>query len=351
VPELEEELRRVLNDPRLALPGWPDAAARVRTGMRARRRRSLIVIISAGLAALAAALVAAVAPLGQPTLTPPGDVVAWQDIPPAERPEPTLSPRPVTTECRRADLRFDGVQQDGAGGTLFHLVQVTNTGTQACTLSGRPGLKGWHGGRVQTLPKPGAALHLLPYPDQVPATIEPGEVGELSIETYGGCLDGRKQTTYTSVTLVLPDGEMPLRDSVDTTCGLNMGPWHRLRPVAGAVDEPLAVLRLEIAPPEPVRRGESLHFVVTVANPGDEPVALDPCPNYQTRIDDAPVKAVGVHELHCAVRAIPGHSSVRFAMELPIPDYTTFTGSATLVWILGDSTDRAPSARVPVTIL
>jgi hypothetical protein len=84
--DLEQRLRDMLTDPAYAVPGRPDAAERIRTGIHARRWRSLVAVLSAGTAALAAALIGAAIPWGVPASPQPHpsptDAVVWLDLPP-----------------------------------------------------------------------------------------------------------------------------------------------------------------------------------------------------------------------------------------------------------------------------
>jgi hypothetical protein len=189
---IEDELRHVLSDPRRELPGWPDAVARIEAGIRRRRRRGLVTVIAATIASLAVAGGAAQLATGtrpdKPTL--PDGVIAWADLPIADN-GPVSSPRATATPCRTADLRYDGMDRNGAGGTSLQFVKVVNTGATLCTVTGTPTLLDRHGAAVTVT---GTAHQPDPGSGAVPATVAPGEAAITDIETYGGCLDGRKQT-------------------------------------------------------------------------------------------------------------------------------------------------------------
>lgn len=357
---IEDELRQLLADPTRTPPSWPDAAERVRTGMRRRHRRravagtgsvALLVILAATLAVVLVRGPALDDPIG-PLPTPSAGVVSWRDLPLVERPAPTLSPRPAAAACRTADLALDDTETNGAGGTLITQVRVHNRGPARCTVTGRPTLlKTDPGtGRTSTFTS-GTGTHLPPEPGSTPATIDPDEEAQLNIETYGGCLDGRPQTTYAGVKLRMPDsGEFALHLSLNVTCGINVGEWFRAPPAEPQPD-PYAALTASIQAPASVKVGTTLDYVVTLTNPTDADIPLDPCPNYSV-ILQVPVKTGGYRQLNCAVPAIPAHGSIRFAMRLPIPSFTTFSGPATLSWALGDNgaTDQAPAASVLIAI-
>jgi hypothetical protein len=88
---IDELLRDALRDDRYALPGWPDATARVRAGMSRRRRRQTAIAVAAVAAVAALATPAAISLSSYPTTpslgpkiaaTPsPGQVIPWQERP------------------------------------------------------------------------------------------------------------------------------------------------------------------------------------------------------------------------------------------------------------------------------
>jgi len=360
VTSIEDELRQVLADPRRAPQGWPDAVERVRAGMRRRHRRralvatgsvTLLVVLGTALAVARVRGPAPDAPIG-PSPSTGASVVPWRDLPSVHQPEPTLSPRPTAAACRTADLLLDAIDTDGAGGTTFNHVKVHNAGPARCTVSGRPTL-------VKTDPKTGrtsaaatgTTTMFSPQPGSTPATIDPGEQAWLDIETYGGCLDDRPEITYADVRLRLPDGgQIALRTSLNATCGVNLSVWFR-SPPTGPQPDPFAALTVSIQAPASVKIGTTLDYLVTLTNPTASDIALHPCPNYSVFLQ-APVKAGGYHQLNCAVPAIPAYGSVRFAMRLTIPSYTTYSGPTKLSWTLGDNgaVDQAPAANAPITI-
>jgi hypothetical protein len=357
---IEDELRRVLSDPRYALESWPEAAGQVRAGVvRRRRRRRLAlgsgVVTFAVLAATVLSVILvrgpAAAPPTGPDRTPSPSAesgeVAWRDLPTAPEVAPTLSPRPPTTPCRAADLVLDGVETEGAAGTLYHVVQVHNAGRSRCTLGGRPAL----------LRKDSHTIRATPVspveqadPGATPATIDPGERAEVRVLTYGGCLDGRPETTYTDVRLRVTGGQLRLRTGLNVTCGVGVEEWHR--PAPSPAPDRLAPLTITIGAPASVRVGQTLAFVVVLGNPTGTDIPLDPCPNYLVYLT-SPAKIAHGYQLNCAVPAIPAHRSVRFAMRLPItplaPAAGGVAGPTTLVWQLqaGD----LKQATTPVTVL
>jgi hypothetical protein len=352
--EIEDELRRVFADPRRTPSGWPDAAQRVRAGMRRRHRRAIAGTGSVTLLAILASVLAIAAVRESTHEEPTGPnpsasaVVPWRDLPSVGRAAPTLSPRPATVVCRSADLVLLSAETEGALGTLDVEVRVRNVGASRCTVTGRPTLI-----RSDAKTIPAGTNMMMPLePNSTPATVDPGEEARIRIETYGGCLDGRRETVYSGVKLRMPDGgQFALHDPVNITCGINVGEWYRALP-AGTTAEPFDGLKVSIQAPARVAAGTTLEYIVTLANPTGNDIVLDPCPDYSFTLT-VPKKAGGFRQLNCAVPVIPAHGSVRFAMQLAVPPDNGFTGSATLSWALGfdGSPDQAPAASVPITVV
>jgi hypothetical protein len=357
---IEDELRQVLADPRYAPQGWPEAAEQVRAGMRRRRRRRVALgsgVVTVVVVAATAVSVALVRGPGGPPPTGPDRVaspsteagtVPWRDLPAVGQVERTLSPRPAAAPCRSSNLVVDGVDVDGAGGTLFNTVRVHNAGPARCTLSGRPTLLRKDSRTIRATPVPQVGHG---GPAATPATIDPREQAEVAIRTYGGCLDGRTETTYGDVRLRLSDGgQLRLRISLNVTCGVGIEQWHRPAPPPSA--DPLTALTVAIEAPPSVRVGQTLAFVVILGNPTDAPIALERCPDYLTYVDSA-AKIAASRQLNCAVPAIPAHGRVQFAMRLPIvpqgPVSGTLAGPTTLVWSMGDTGSQ--QATAPITLL
>lgn len=357
--DLEDDLRRVLSDPAYALPPWPDATQRVRSGMRRRYGRRMLNRLGMAVAAVLATLSAALGPSlvteDRPAPVPSPSVIAWADLPYANPPPPSVPPRPVQDTCRASDLRLVSVTTDGAGGTLFRTVLVRNDGSAACTIPGRPrlaGVRGRAGGaRVENIRiKPtdrdvvvGVVVGV------VPATIEPGEAAEAVIETYGGCLDGRSETVYKSVRVAIGDGDIMLPGDLNATCGVGAGPWHR---AVTAPDGSLPLLAT-ISAPTTATLGTDLAFLVTLTNPTPAPVVLGFCPNYVIGLT-LMIKTGGVHQLNCGATAehpasIEPGGSVTYAMRLPLPapSETAQPGTGQLTW----SMDGAATASTPITIV
>ena len=82
-----------------------------------------------------------------------------------------------------------------------------------------------------------------------------------------------------------------------------------------------------------MRAGESLDYVVELANTGTADVTFDPCPAYAEALGGTRAD----YRLNCAAAAlIPAGGSVRFAMRLDV-DADVPSGPAKLVWSLHGS--------------
>jgi hypothetical protein len=356
---LEEDLRRVFADSRRQVPPWPDATGRVRAGMRRRHRRRVTAAAGSVTLVVLVAIAVAVAGLRPPAPPPPTEPaptptltsVPWLDLPAATYPRPTLGPRTATVACTAGNLELSPVFGNGAGGTQVYVVEVRNTAATPCTLSGVPVLRYSDGTKTRT----GQTTQLTPHerldPNALPATINPGETARLEIDTFGSCLDGRPETLYADARLVLADGSLlPLGLTLDATCGVQESQWSRPAPDGTLANPAWDVLTIALDLPPTVQIGQTLEYVVVVSNPSDAPVALTPCPNYQQSITF--VKTGGFHQLNCSVPVIPPRAGVRFAMRVPIPDYTSATGPEKLTWQLQtDTPETAPTATGIVTLI
>jgi hypothetical protein len=222
---LEDELQATLTDDRLALPGWPDPAGRVRAGM-ARRRRNRAVAVVTGLVAAGVAVALPVAAIG------------------------------------------GGTRPDG--------------------------------------PRP-----LGPVPVPVPWVSAPGVVA-----TYPTPPPGQSQ----------PAVSVPPR-------------YYQ-------------ALHASITAPARAKFGSTIEYVVTLTNPTDRPVTLDPCPVYVEGI----WTSVETHPLNCAPGSIPAGGSVEFGMRIQVPgqgpNFPDPDGVAHLSWAIAESgeLDATASADIAVSV-
>lgn len=358
---IEEELRQLLADPPRAPRSGADAVDRVRAGIRRRRRHraamigaGALTVVMVGAGVVFGTLVRGPAKGPEPVApSPTASAIPWRNAPAVEYPEPTWPARPDATPCQAADLTFKGKENNGAGGTLFTILSYANSGAARCTLAGRPTLTGRNSRTGATETVTVKTQTMMPLnPDQVPATIDPGEKAELIIETYGGCLDGRAETTYSRLRLHLPDGAGDLTPSVsiNSTCGVGLSEWHRPRAVDTSIDR-LAALTVSLEVPERVRVGSPLDFVVILHNGTAADIALSPCPNYLMYLQVKVKLGGGSHQLNCQVSAVPAGGEVRFAMRVDLPNVADLIGATKVVWTMdANGPDGPPTATAPVTI-
>jgi hypothetical protein len=356
---LEQDLRRILRDPRRSLSPAPDIVQRVHAGM-ARRRARRRAVAAASAAASAAALAVILAAGVSAVLTGDGrpdsaGVVPWLDAPVAPYspvPSATPSPRPAAPACRGADLRLVGVDREGATGHTGTVVTVENAGPSRCTLSGSPELTGLTGaGSRVPIPTEGGTFFDPLYSGERPATIDPRERAGLTIESSLICSGGApaSTTTYRRVRIRLADGTtFDVADRLDSTCPFRIGTWYRPmqsppEPTEPAEPWPTLHARLE-GVPTTVRAGEPLDYVVELANTGATDLTLDPCPAYAEVLGSARAD----YRLNCAaVAVIPAGGSVRFAMRLDV-GASVPSRPAKLVWSLHGS---AVAAGTALTVL
>lgn len=84
---------------------------------------------------------------------------------------------------------------------------------------------------------------------------------------------------------------------------------------------PLINLIAAIQAPEQAARGTTLSFQVTLENPLDQAVALDPCPNYEEGLENQLGATGAYYGLNCdaAPSVIPAGGSLAFQMRFDVP--------------------------------
>jgi hypothetical protein len=354
---VEDRLRAVLADDELALPAWPDPVSRVHAGIARRRRwrrlvgsflATALAIVTAGVVSTAVLSPAAPQPSPSP-VSPTTGVVAWIDHPVGDEvlfPGPTA--RPSARPCTANDLpRTISVNQVGAMGHIYTQVTLENAGASRCTLAGSPRLIG-------TNTKTGARGAIStqhtdanPVESPLPAIVDPGEPAILFIVSGLACDGGLNTTTYRNVSLQIFGRSYPLDHDISTTCPLEMTDW-----VLNVAFEPpptpdYAELIPTLDAPATVRIGEPFSFTVTLRNPTDKPIRLNPCPAYEVGV----YKSATRLWLNCPVGGIPANGSLRFAMVftatvLPPPEQQAY-----LTWQLIDYNLTTKEARIPVRVV
>jgi Domain of unknown function (DUF4232) len=349
---LEQDLQRVLRDPRRSPTAAPDIVERVRAGMARRRARRRAAAATA--AVLAVAAVAGLSTVltrdGRPAS--PG-VVPWLDAPvtPYSPPPPaTEPPRPAARACLGGDPRLAGVDREGATGHTGTFVHLQNTGRSRCTLAGSPQLTGLTapGARVPIPAEHGTFFDSPPETQQRPATIDPTEQAVLTIETSLGCAGGAPASTrtYRRVQIGLPDGAtFQVADRLDSSCPFRIGTWYRPTPQPLEPPEPWPTLQARLqGVPATVHPGQPFDYVIELTNTGPASVPLNPCPAYTEALGGTR----GDYRLNCqAGTVIPAFGSMRFAMRLNVGTDVP-SGPAKLLWALHGSTVAA-GTEVTVT--
>jgi hypothetical protein len=211
---------------------------------------------------------------------------------------------------------------------------VTSTAATRCTLDGVPALTS-AGRAVPTGPGevPGGAA--------TPATIDPGEIAFAQLTTAGGC----PGQAVTHRDLAIGPGIRIPGLTLESTCPVGVSPWYRAVPEETPGPGRFAPLLATVDAPATVDRGRDVVYVVTLRNPGGQPVSLQPCPVYLQRLG----KYGGWFTLNCAVATIAAGSAVRFAMRLTVP-VDAESGRALLHWALDDGISEAAVADVPVIV-
>jgi len=393
--DLEASLRDAFDDTRLAeLPAgffdpWPEALpARPRFSFSPRPRvvaaaaiaASLIVgtgwialgpastpIAVAPTASAISTAIASTSPSAWPGSSLPPGVVAWTDA----TPPPSAAPTPPSADGLPAcslvslDLRFTG-WEGVSGGTIMGgvIVGEPDPGAPRCALA--PIATLWVlDGRGQTL---SIATGSTPYPPILPVVIDPGLplppehdallVGQASFgfvwSNWCGQDPGPRGTLVISVPRsrvrrLAIDLQEPTCTSAGAPSTMTVQPIEPAEP-PDAAPPPWSVLTTSVQAPSVAVAGVTLRYFVTVRNPTDQPVPLDPCPAYVQRLFSGNATlADGRFLLNCpAAPTIPAGGSVTFEMLVDIPSDAP-AGPGILFWA-GDGVYGLPGPKLPITI-
>jgi hypothetical protein len=289
-----------------------------------------------------------------------GGFVAWVDrpAPPYTTPQPTPLPYPTAAPaCRVDQVRASGATAGVATGHVNERLTFTNISRTSCVLTGFP--------TVSALAPSGRRLRLrtvTPSPRGtffgllVPALISPGHHVYLDLATEDVTCRLGHPFVYRDLTFRLPNGR---RLMTHTRLTRLCGGWQISRfglparttatvpPSPGSLD----ALRVAIAVPPSARAGATLRYFVTITNPTDVAVRLEPCPGY-TEWFYLPAKPIDHHRgaaffLNCDAldRIAPGEH-VRYEMRLRLPAMPS--GVAKFGWHL--NTPNEPGAGTALTI-
>lgn len=327
---VEEQLRRTLNDPRHTVTGWADPVDRVAHGIARRRRRRTMVAGAAVLVAVAAAGVPTM--WGATTYTPPVANAAPGPVPWLDQPAPRPTdlarrePLPMADDCRTSSLGRLAWTETGTAdnGDPVYTILLGNTGETRCTLHGSVGLRATDAATGQRTDLAVAHVATFADPNGGPATMEPGEPARVDLRAPLTCDGARQPVRYRDVRLVLADGtEKPVSElELRTGCQLTVGDWYALQPLLYA-DRQVTL----IYAPSQVRRGSTVDYVVRILNPSDGLLRLQPCPVYTQRF----AGQTQSYRLNCAVDTIEPHRTVEFQMRLRVPADAPL-GETRLTW-------------------
>ena len=276
-------------------------------------------------------------------------VVPWDDEPAetAQLAQSGVSPTCTVSVLRlpRDQQRWGGVWNDAVAGYFM----VENAGRTTCELP-RPS-------RVVAATESGTPVGFDVGSLNVPAlTLDPGDRAQVQVSSPYDC--GRRLVTSTAFALSFPTGTLHVPGAhMAVQCGGALVDFSaRTTGASGSGTTsiaPAARLRATISQvPGSVTAGDSVPYVVTLTNPTPDPITFDHCPSYQEGIKGRP-SSVRSYQLNCgAVTRIAAHSSVRFAIQLPLPDHLA-PGTAALDWKLqvpGGSIDTGQFASAGIRI-
>ena len=285
-----------------------------------------------------------------------GGIVPWVDRPaPAYTPPPPLRPPPYPTSapaCRAGDLRAQRGRGGVGAGNWLYVIVFRNLGPTTCLLRGYPTLTGvGPNGRRVTLRTRRSDTY---FGRLAPADMRPGGRTLLYVATGAGCTN-LNPIVYRHLVIDVPGvGVIAGGNAVVTkACGFlamtQLGrpprPARDRRPKPGT----FGALHARLALPPRVRAGTALDYVITLANPSDRAVPLDPCPTYTEWLVPGRHVVRRAYELNCdTMRVIPPHGRVRYAMRVRVPADAAF-GMAKVSW--SGNTPTGPWAGSAVEVI
>jgi hypothetical protein len=234
--------------------------------------------------------------------------------------------------CRAADLRVSNLGGNGGGGHSFTTFDFTNVSSAPCILQGFPRVVATEPGRRAVVAGDGAFF----VGTEQSATMQPGEITSLSIETERDCTardtfsSGSPTLIYHTAAVSIPGGgTIVLHDTFDVECGLYTGKFSVDQPLPEYTKSPILGARAQLEIPSAVKAGSALKYVVDLSNPTGTDLALAPCPGYQQALGEA---GKAILSLNCdAAPVLAAHTTERFAMEIAVPaDFPTGPGG--LYW-------------------
>jgi hypothetical protein len=290
-----------------------------------------------------------------------GPAVPWT----ASQPPQVLDRTPVATPCRASDLSVVGQVKFTpwlSGGMA--LVNLRNSGTHACRLSGRPAMRFVHRGgpvQVQTrIPQLPMNFPQATYPPSSLLALRPGDPASVTVRWNNWCdpvVKGRPHVPPSALRITLPHGRGHLDANYNavvpclspdspTTIGVSSFQGAIIR-----VPQPWSYGVLRASLPGPTvhaHRGGILRFPILLRNASQTTVRFDPCPAYEEQL--VPTGKVQVYDLNCrdAHPIAPG-KELEFTMELRVPKNAP-VGPNGLFWGLDPFGDQDPQAHGRVII-
>jgi hypothetical protein len=283
-------------------------------------------------------------------------VVTWVDRPAPPYTAPQPAPVPYATAapaCRVNQIRTTGARVGFATGNVDERFTFTNISRSSCLLSGVPAISALapNGQRLR--------LHTTPAPDGTffgmlaPSVISPGRHVFLDLATEDvSCTLGRS-FVYRDLTFRMPNGRRLITHTrLTRLCGgwrmsgfgLPLRTTAELPPKPGSID----TLRVIVSLPATARAGTTLRYLVTLTNPTDTSVRLDPCPSYTEAVAASiPRLLHPAFFLTCdAVGSIAPGGRVRYEMRLRLP--TMPPGRAKFNWHLNVPSEPGSSAILAI---
>ncbi len=257
---------------------------------------------------------------------------------------PPRQPRPSAAypPCRARQLAGRPARGGPAAGTVYREVRLINRSGQPCTLSGGPaavtGMRVTGGTMTLTSVVMGDGSNLV---GPGPANLRPGESGWLTLSYGDGCpaLTSGGKARYRTLFIALDGGRVRVEFPValNLICGLEASPFGAPPPPPPSSRSPLNGLTATVAVPAILSAGATASYRVTLVNQSGAPLRLEPCPSYAEYLGvfSGPARPLSLtrhYYLNCAaIRRIPAHGSVTFAMRIPVP---AGAGQAKLDWRL-----------------
>lgn len=233
---------------------------------------------------------------------------------------------PDVPECTADQLTLAEIAANevlgGTGAPSYpenHILALTAKPGERCGLSAFPTLRlvSSEGEfdpvvpQIEPMPGPeGGRLHMAG--DQRPIGI---------LRWYSSCVPADAEVTVEgqltggSVVSTTLDGDRPGCDPAQPNVAV---PWNNFP--APPPESPLVATLEDV--PNKVSVQEPLAFTVHLANPGSEPVALDPCPVYEATYGESATVTWFTNQFNCddAPEEIPAGGELRFDVEMPLSD-------------------------------